>query len=87
MTGEPYDPVPDLAKLLAAVIADPLAWVASPGILAAVQDVGTGLDLPPDVTWMRAEVLIREALAARREHDRQRLRDIGTQARNAGFRI
>lgn len=88
MSGDgPYDPLPDLARLLAAVIADPLAWVSSPGILAAVQGIGVGLDLPPDVTWVKAELAIREAVKGCREHDRQQLRDVAANARNAGFRL
>ena len=87
MTGEPYDPVPDLAKLLAAVIAEPATWVHSRDILTAIQGAGIGLDLPPDVTWMRAEVLIREAIRDKREHDRQRLRDVAANVRRAGFRL
>jgi len=59
--GEPYDPIPDLARLLCAAQRQghPL-----PGLEFTLSHLVKGLDLPPLAFSDEAEVAIRDALAA-----------------------
>ena len=89
MSGEPYDPVPDLAALLAAIQAEreEAAFVLGQGAMASFIRLREQAPVICTGTPAGIESAVRKLLSARREHDRQRLRDVGARARNAGLRL